>query len=71
MTYKEYAEMSKLMQNAIPAPMEYIVAQLGPDRCESICKGIRSVFKENGLSVEQAEVMLDYMKALLMKASKV
>lgn len=67
MTYREYATMDRLMQGITPAPVEYIAEELGGEKFKTVCDDIYAVLKENELSVEQAEVMLEVVKARLKK----
>ena len=62
MTYREYATMDRLMQGITPAPVEYIAEELGGEKFKTVCDDIYAVLKENELSVEQAEVMLEVVK---------
>ncbi|WP_158390059.1 hypothetical protein [Faecalibacterium prausnitzii] len=71
MTYREYATMDRLMQGIIPAPVEYIAEELGGEKFKTVCDDIYAVLKENELSVEQAEVMLEVVKARLKKIAKI
>lgn len=71
MTLKEFTALDSVTQSITPAPLEYVTGQLGNEKCESICRDIHSVLKKNELSVEQAEMMLDFVKARLKKTSKV
>mgnify|MGYP000043083343 FL=1 len=71
MTYREYATMDRLMQGITPAPVEYIAEELGGEKFKTVCDDIYAVLKENELSVEQAEVMLEVVKAHLKKIAKI
>lgn len=71
MTYREYATMDRLMQGITPAPVEYIAEELGGEKFKTVCDDIYAVLKENELSVEQAEVMLEVVKARLKKIAKI
>ena len=71
MTYREYVTMDRLMQGITPAPVEYIAEELGSEKVKAVCDGVYSVLKENELSVEQAEVMLEVVKARLKKIAKI
>ncbi len=71
MTYREYATMDRLMQGITPAPVEYIAEELGGEKFKTVCDDIYAVLKENELSVEQAEVMLEVVKARLKKMHKI
>ena len=54
-----------------PAPVEYIAEELGGEKFKTVCDDIYAVLKENELSVEQAEVMLEVVKARLKKIAKI